>query len=83
MAKYYTRGEICKMFNPPVSRHYLRTLQSKGRIPLPVKKRLTVSFMKKNKSMSGYQKELKKKNQEGKQGLDKSECQMKILTLGT
>lgn len=38
MAEYYTRGEICKMFSPPVSRHYLRTLQEKGRMPQPSKK---------------------------------------------
>lgn len=38
MAEYYTRGEICNMFHPPVSRNYLRTLQEKGRMPKPLKK---------------------------------------------
>ena len=38
MSEYYTRGEICKMFSPPVSRNYLRTLQIKGKIPKPIKK---------------------------------------------
>lgn len=38
MSEYYTRGEICKMFQPPVSRHYLRTLQEKGNMPQPLKK---------------------------------------------
>jgi hypothetical protein len=38
MSEYYTRKEICKMFNPPVSKHYLRTLESKRRMPSPVKR---------------------------------------------
>jgi hypothetical protein len=38
MKEFYTRGEICNLFHPPVSRHYLRTLEGRGKMPKPEKK---------------------------------------------
>ena len=38
MREYYTRTEIQNLFNPHVSKHYIRCLENKNMMPKPVKK---------------------------------------------
>lgn len=66
MSEYYTRAEIQNLFNPPVSKHYIRCLQEKKRIPEPI-----------GKIYNGWIYDKKQIDEWLSKGVEKEKCGMK------